>query len=112
VALKLLRLCARALLHDAAGPSLHASRDEWENINFHCQPLDTIVSDLVAGLYPPQDPTELQELTAALHTICEQIAAEFPGTEAPPAQSEYAEQVQAAQVHLDEVYAALVAALI
>lgn len=105
----LLRISTRALLHDGGGPALSGSRDDWENLLFHCRPLDTIVNDLVAGLYPPQEGEDLQELSAALNTCCELLITEFPSSSSESV-SQHLEQVEAAEKRIDEAYNALVAA--
>ena len=103
-ATSLLRLTCRALLHDAGGPALTSSRDSYENIMFLARPLSTLVNDLVASLFPPQDAEELAELSAALHTSCECAVSEFP-TDTAPLDVEPA--LQTLQSQLDEAYAAL-----
>ena len=104
----LLRLTCRSLLHDAGGPALTGSRDAYENIMFLAKPLSTLVNDLVASLFPPQDAEDLAELSAALHTSCECIVSEFPTDTAPP---DVEPALQTAQLQLDEAHAALANAL-
>ena len=110
-AVSLLRISTRSLLHDSGGPGLPGTRDDWENLLFHCRPLETIVNDLVAGLYPPQEREDLLELSAALHTSCESIVDEFPPSSAESA-AQHLEQVRDAERQIDESYEALVASLI
>jgi len=107
-ATSLLRLTCRALLHDAGGPALAGSRDSYENIVFLAKPLSTLVNDLVASLFPPQDAEELAELSAALHTSCECIVSEFPIDTAPP---DVEPALRTVQSQLDEAHAALAATL-
>lgn len=104
----LLRISTRALLRDEGGPALSSSRDDWENLMFHCQPLENTVNDLVAGLYPPQEPDELKDLSASLQTCCELLLAEFPQSSVS---LQHTEQLQATDRLIDESYTALVVAL-
>jgi hypothetical protein len=104
----LLRLCCRALLHDRGGGTLLGSMEAYENMLFLSKPVEPLVNDLVAALYPPQEAEELTDLSAALHTSCECIVAEFPSS---TAQSNMTEALRTAEVKLDEAYAALAAAL-
>ena len=106
----LLRISTRALLRDEGGPALSSTRDDWENLMFHCQPLENTVNDLVAGLYPPQERDELKELSAALQTCCELLMSEFPQSSAE-CSSQHTEQLQVAEKLIEESYAALVTAL-
>ena len=107
-ATSLLRLTCRALLHDAGGQALTSSRDSYENIMFLAKPLSSLVNDLVASLFPPQDVEELAELSAALHTSCECIVSEFPLDTAPP---DVEPALRTAQSQLDEAHAALAGSL-
>ncbi len=107
-ATSLLRLTCRALLHDDGGPALTGSRDSYENIMFLAKPLSSLVNDLVALLFPPQDVEELAELSAALHTSCECIVSEFPLDTAPP---DVEPALQTAQSQLDEAHTALAGSL-
>lgn len=107
-ATSLLRMSCRALLHDTGGAALTGSREAYENILFLAKPLSTLVNDLVASLYPPQETEELVELSAALHTSCECMVSEFPTQTAPP---DVELALRTAQTQLDEAHAALADAL-
>ena len=75
---------------------------------FLSKPLEPLVNDLVAALYPPQETEDLNELSAALHTSCECIVAEFPSSSVQP---NVTEALGTAELQLDEAHAALAAAL-
>ena len=104
----LLRLCCRALLHDRGGAALANGSEPYENMLFLSRPVEALVNDLVAALYPPQETEEIAELSAALHTSCECIVSEFPVSTALP---DITEALRTAQLQLDEAHAALAAAL-
>ena len=81
-ATSLLRLSCRALLHDSGGAVLAGSREAYENILFLAKPLSTLVNDLVASLYPPQETTGPNRSSAPLfHTSCECMVSEFPSAD-------------------------------